>query len=161
VDIGLAEVAVDRGRHESALEHVGEALELLRASHATYYEPWAWTVAMRAHHASGEAENALLCARRALAVLGAAPPGEVVRLAMELATVAVGLHDLTSAARLLGAAAAIPDRRELPFPSPAEATRRDETEKTVVEGLGTEAPRHTAAGRRCSVAEAAGDLLGS
>jgi DNA-binding SARP family transcriptional activator/tetratricopeptide (TPR) repeat protein len=159
VDIGLAEVAIDRGDHVRALERVGEALELIRASQAAFYEPWAWTIAMRAHHLAGERANALLCARRAAAQLPTAPPGEAVRLAAELAVVALAAGEVATGARLVGVAAATPDLRELPFPSPAEADRRAATKDVVVEELGVEAKKHIDAGRRCTVAEAAGELL--
>jgi len=114
---------------------------------------------MRAHHLAGEKENALACARRAIAPLTGAPPGETVRLAFELAALALAEGDPTAAARLLGVAATTPDRRELPFPPPAERERRLATDRAVLDQLGSEAAKHTQAGRRCTVAEAAGDLV--
>ncbi|MFP5255178.1 MAG: BTAD domain-containing putative transcriptional regulator [Acidimicrobiia bacterium] len=159
INIGLGEIAADRGQHGPALEHAGAAHELARASRAAGYEPWAWTLAMRAHALRGDLGSAVTCARRAMEGLAGAPPGEAVRLAAELARLAVGQGDLPTAARLLGVVAATPDRRELPFPSPREAERLRSTEEAVSAGLGWSVAEHLERGRRCSVAEAAGDLL--
>lgn len=161
IAIGLGEIAVDRGQHELALELVGEALELLRAGRATTYAPWAWTVATRAHALVGDLRFAGTCAQRAIAGLPDAPPGEAVRLAVELANLAAAQGELPTAARLLGVAAATLDRRELPFPSPSEEVRRCNTQRAVETGLGDGASEHLDAGRRCSVAEAAGGLFAS
>jgi DNA-binding SARP family transcriptional activator/DNA polymerase III delta prime subunit len=159
INIGLGEIAADQGDPELALARAGAALELARAARAATYEPWAWTVAMRAHALGGDLGAATTCVRRALDGLVGAPSGEAVRLATELAHLAVEVRELPTAARLLGVAAATPDRRELPFPSPREAERRCAAELAVTAGLGSRAAEHIDRGRRCSIAEAAGDLL--
>jgi tetratricopeptide (TPR) repeat protein len=160
VHIGLAEIAADRGDTDDALASVATAVQLVHESRAWTYEPWAWTTAMRAHAEAGEVAAALACGRRAAEHLVWAPSGEATRLASELAGVALRAGDDAAAARLLGVAAATPDVRELPFPSPAERRRRDEVAAEVEARLGASvAASHLAAGRRCSVAEAAGSLL--
>lgn len=116
---------------------------------------------MRAHALVGDLPFAWTCAQRAIDGLADAPPGEAVRLAVELAHLAATHDDLSTAARLLGVAAATLDRRELPFPSPTEGERRRHTEHAVGAGLGDRAGAHLDAGRRCSVGEAAGGLLTS
>ena len=161
VTIGLAEVAVDRGDADLSLERTSEALGLADAARTSIYEPWAWTVALRSHRLSGDAAAATACARRAIRALPQAPSGETVRLAVELAHLAAALGDFTTAARLVGVAEATPDLRELPFPSPVEAERRAALEETIAVELGDRARDHTEAGRRCSVAEAATELLGA
>jgi len=161
IAIGLGEIAADQGQPELSLEFVGEALELLRAGRAATYAPWAWTVAMRAHALVGDVHFAGTCAQRAFAGLPDAPPGEAVRLAVELAHLAAARHELPTAARLLGVAAATLDRRELPFPSPSEEGRRRDTQHAVEAGLGDAWREHLDAGRRCNVTEAVGGLFAS
>ena len=157
--IGLGELAVERGDLEEALALTSEALDLLAAGNVWTYEPWAWTVAMRAHLATEDIAVAAACGRRALAGLDRVPPGESVRFGTELAALAMAAHDEVTAARILGVVAVTPDRRELPFPPPAEATRRDALRQAVDDRLGNESARHLEAGSRCSLAEAAGRLL--
>ncbi|MGQ0431635.1 MAG: BTAD domain-containing putative transcriptional regulator [Microthrixaceae bacterium] len=159
ISIGLAEIAVDGLETELALLHTGEALTLLSAGRAWTYEPWAWTASMRAHASMGDLGSALACARRAAAGLAGVPPGESVRLAAELAGVALQAGEVVPAARLLGVACATDDIRELPFPSPCERHRFAEHERQVAKLLGADAEGHIDAGRRCTLAEAAGRLL--
>lgn len=159
ISIGLAEIAVDCDAPEPALLHAAEALTLLSAGRAWTYEPWAWTAAMRAHAAMDDLQSAFACARRAAAGLAGVPSGETVRLAAELAGVALRAGEVIPAARLLGVAHATDDIRELPFPSPNERRRLAEHERQVAEALGADADRHIDAGRRCTLAEAAGRLL--
>ena len=159
VHLGLAEVAADRGDPDVVLLHVGEALDLLRVGRAQTYCPWAWTIALRAHTATGDLDAAHACARRAAEALPDAPPGESVRLATELAALARQEDELETAARLLGVARSTPDRRELPFPGPAEAARWAELARDVAQQVGAGYDDHVAAGARCTVPEAAGPLL--
>ncbi|MFZ6003279.1 MAG: BTAD domain-containing putative transcriptional regulator [Actinomycetota bacterium] len=159
INIGLGEIAADRGDSRLALERAGAALEMARAARAATYEPWAWTVAMRAHALDGDLSATATCARRALEGLVEAPPGEGVRLAVELAHIAVEQGDLPAAARLLGVASSTPDRRELPFPSPSEGHRRCAAEAAVIAGMGSAEVDKLATSRPRSIAEAAGDLL--
>jgi len=159
ISIGLAEIAVDDHEPELALQHAGEALTLLSAGRAWTYESWAWTATMRAHAGMGDVGSALACARRAAGALAGGPPGESVRLAAELAGVALHAGEVIAAARLLGVACATDDIRELPFPSPNERLRRAEHERQVAKLLGADATSHVDAGRRCTLAEAAGRLL--
>jgi DNA-binding SARP family transcriptional activator len=157
--LGLAEIAADRGDNDEALRLAGEALELIRAGQVHTYEPWAWTVAMRAHTSAGDVDSALECARLATRVLATVPPGETVRLAMELSRLAVVTGHADVAARLLGVVAATDDKRELPFPAPAERARYLDVERQVTDRLGTDVSRHINAGKRCSIQEAASRLL--
>jgi hypothetical protein len=155
VAIGRAEVMVDRGDTESALHHLSEAVGLARVSRTDTYDPWAWTVALRAHAIVGDIETALACARRAAAALPAAPPGEAVRLGLELAAVMETAGDTTTAARLVGFTSSVLDRRELPFPSVSERARHADLAARL---RLTEADA-VSAGARCTLGEAAGDLL--
>ncbi len=157
--IGLSELAVERGDPEAALALTSEALDLLAAGNVWTYEPWAWTVAMRAHLVAEDVAAATACGRRAVAGLDRVPPGEAVRFGTELAAVAMAARDEVTAARILGVVAVTPDRRELPFPPPAEAVRRDALLQAVEDRLGAETAQHLEAGSRCSLAEAAGRLL--
>lgn len=159
IGVGLADIAVDRGDHEVALRHIGSALDLIHAARAWTYSTWAWTVAMRAHSLAGDVESAMACARRSVDRQAEGPSGESVRLAIELAHIAVERDDLAVAARLLGFVAATPDLRELPFPPPTEHQRRTAVECAVADGLGPKALQHAEAGRLCTVTEAAGALL--
>jgi DNA-binding SARP family transcriptional activator/tetratricopeptide (TPR) repeat protein len=159
IAIGLGELAVERGDTEDALALSSDALDLLAAGNVWTYEPWAWTVALRAHLAAEDLGAATACGRRAAAGLARVPPGESVRFGTELAAMAIAARDEVAAARILGVVAVTPDRRELPFPSPAEAVRRDALRRTVEDRLGTESAWHLEAGSRCSLAEAAGRLL--
>ena len=81
------------------------------------------------------------------------------RFGTELAALAIIARDEVTAARILGVIGVTPDRRELPFPPPAEAVRRDALRRAVEDRLGNEAARHLETGSRCSLAEAAGRLL--
>jgi DNA-binding SARP family transcriptional activator len=159
--IGLAEIAADRGDHELALVRAGEAIELAGAARAFTYGPWTWTVAMRAHVLAGDRHAATTCARRAIDGLPRVPPGETVRLAIELAHIAVANGSLTAASRLLGVVRETDDVRELPFPAPSEHERLAAVESAVTEHLGTDAWHHINAGRHCTLAEAAGELIAS
>jgi hypothetical protein len=62
-------------------------------------------------------------AAAAIASLEQGWEGETHRVAIELASVALLLGDDRSAARLIGLADAVEDRRDLPFVSPAESQR--------------------------------------
>ncbi len=157
--IGLGELAVERGDLEEALALTSEALDLLSAGNVWTYEPWAWTVAMRAHQATEDVTAAAACGRRALAGLDRVPPGESVRFGTELAALAMAERDEVTAARILGVVAVTVDRRELPFPPPGEATRRAALRRAIDDRLGDESARHLEAGSRCTLAEAAGRLL--
>jgi hypothetical protein len=159
VSVALAEIAADRGDAALALERVGEALDLMRRAQSHTYEPWAWTVAMRAHALDGDVDAALACAWRAIEGLAIVPSGETVRLATELAHMALELDDVVTASRLLGVLSVTADRRELPFPSPREGERLASVQTGVRDRLGAAADDHVASGRRCTVSEAAGDLL--
>ena len=159
IAIGLGELAVERGDPEAALGLTSDALDLLAAGNVWTYEPWAWTVAMRAHLAAEDLVAATACGRRALAGLSRVPPGESVRFGTELAALAIIARDEVTAARILGVVGVTPDRRELPFAPPAEAVRRDALRRAVEDRLGDEAARHLETGSRCSLAEAAGRLL--
>ncbi len=159
IAIGLGELAVERGDPEEALGLTSDALDLLAAGNVWTYEPWAWTVAMRAHLAAEDLAAATACGRRAVAGLARVPPGESVRFGTELAALAIIARDEVAAARILGVVGVTPDCRELPFPPPAEAVRRDSLLRAVEDRLGRETARHLETGSRCSLAEAAGRLL--
>ncbi len=159
ISIGLGELAVERGDVEGALALTAEALDLAATGHAWAYEPWAWTLAIRANLAAADLGATIASARRAVAGIERVPSGEAVRLGVDLAALALAADDPVAAARLLGVVGAMPDRRELPFPPPGEADRRAELADAVRDRLGDEATRHLDAGARCSLAEAAGPLL--
>ena len=156
IAIGLADLFAERGTVDRALEHLGIALELIDASRAETYITWAWTVTVRAHATTGDTTEAIASARRALAAAHRVPPGEGRRLAIELADLALGLDDASTAARLLGVVDATPDVREMPFPPHSEAARVDALGRAVAARGGED---QRAAGRRRSLAEAAGALL--
>jgi DNA-binding SARP family transcriptional activator/tetratricopeptide (TPR) repeat protein len=155
VAIALADLAVDRGQADHALELVTHALDLVRAGRAWAYEPWAWTVAARAHHRAGAVDLSRGCARRALEQLPHVPPGETARLAVELAHVAAERGDAAVAARLLLVASTTEGQRELPFVPMRERVRRAELERS----FGAEVDALRASGRRLTLREAAGPLL--
>lgn len=159
IAIGLGELAVERHAVEEALALTSEALDLLTAGNVPTYQPWAWTVALRAHLTADDLPAAAACAHRALAGLDRVPPGESVRLGIELAGLAVVSGDDVTAARILGTVAVTPDRRELPFPSPSEADRCAALRRGVETRLGVDADVHFSAGERCSLPEASGRLL--
>jgi hypothetical protein len=150
IAIGLGELAVERGDPEAALGLTSDALDLLAAGNVWTYEPWAWTVAMRAHLAAEDLAAATASGRRALAGLARVPPGESVRFGTELAALAIIARDEVAAARILGVVGVTPDRRELPFPPPAEAVRRDALLRAVEDRLGSKTARHLETGSRCS-----------
>ena len=156
IALALGELAVERGEPATALSLTSEALELISASRGWVYEPWAWTVAVRAHTLGGDLDTALSCGRRALVQLPRVPSGEGVRLAGELAALAVGRGDVATAARLLAVARAIDDVREMPFRPHAEAARLADLEREVAAAGGV-LPTEDAA--TLSITEAAGSFL--
>ena len=159
VHLGLGDIAADRGDNDTAQRHAAAAMELIARSRLRTYEPWAWTIAMRAALAAGDLERSLGCGQRAIATLAFAPGGDTARLALELADLAVRLHEPRRAARLIGVAQQQTEPREMPLPAPADQVRGAGTLERVRRELGSAVDRDLAAGRRCTVAGAAGDLL--
>ena len=158
--LGLADLAAERGGTEDALALVAESLDLIDAARAWTYEPWAWTIAVRAHTGVGDLDAAVASGRRAVEGIHRVPTGESVRLAGELAHLAVARLDAVAAARLLGVIDTTDDRREMPFRPPSESTRLDEVRQYVEHRLGAQAGDERRRGRLLTVAEAAGSLLG-
>jgi tetratricopeptide (TPR) repeat protein len=152
VDVGLADLAVDGGDPESALERIADAVALTRDDRGSVYEAWAWTVALRAHTALGDHESATATAQRAVDVLPLVPPGETVRLAIELAHAALIRGDRSTAARLVGVVRGTDDVRELPFRPPAERARLVAVEREL-ERVGVDIPKGAGA---LSISEAIG-----
>jgi tetratricopeptide (TPR) repeat protein len=159
IELGLADLAVDRGDVDDALARAAEALDLIHEARGWIYEPWAWTVALRAHGLTGDAVSAAACGRRAAGALPRAPSGEEVRLAQELAELAVQHDEIDTAARLLGIVDAVKDRRELPFPPKAERLRLQALREVVAARLGPAWRDDVTPGARLSITEAAGSLL--
>jgi hypothetical protein len=159
VELGLAELAVERGDAGAGARHAGAALGRIASSGNTQYEAWGWTVAMRAAAATGDLERTLGCARSGIAALDHVIPGEAGRLAGELAVVAADQKRWRHAARLLGCAAALDSRRELPFAAPSEVARWAAAEDGARAAIGSRAELHMADGRRCTVREAAGSFI--
>jgi hypothetical protein len=159
VAIALGEIAADAGDTAQALLWCGRAITLAEAGGARTYAPWAWTVALRAHVDRGERDAAVACALRAVEDLATLPPGETVRLAYEVARLAMLVGDPVAAARLVGVATSRPDQRELPFPAPAEHRRHEAVERRIADALGSEAEEHIRVGRARSLVQAAGPVL--
>ncbi len=159
VHLGLGDIAADRGSCESARRHAADALDVITRSRLRTYEPWAWTLAMRTASASGDLERALGCAHHAIATLDFAPGGDAARFAFELADVALLVDDPRHAARLIGAAEHHTEPREMPLLSPHDQQRYDAVTAAATRALGDDVAHQIAAGRRCTIAEAAGDLL--
>jgi hypothetical protein len=155
----LADLLVERGDLTGGLDVVAEAIDLLTQARAWTYGPWVWTVALRAHTVAGDLDAATACARRALEGLHHVPTGETVRLASELAHLALARGDADAAARLLGVVDATEDRREMPFPAHTEARRRADLEAEIDLRFGARAAQQRAVGARRSISEAAGSLL--
>jgi tetratricopeptide (TPR) repeat protein len=156
--ITLGELAVERGDAPGALALTAEALELIEAARGWTYEPWAWTVALRAHAHLGDLDAALTCGRRALARLARVPSGEGTRLAGELADVALRRGEPETAVRLMRVARESDDVRELPFRPRREVERFEDLDGRICAALG-ERPHGPPTGDQLSIAEAAGRLL--
>jgi tetratricopeptide (TPR) repeat protein len=159
VHLGLGDIAVDRGAPERAQRHATEAMTLITRSRLRTYEPWAWTLATRVAVLTGDIERAKGCGRKALSALEFAPGGDAARLAFELADVALHLDDPRRAARLIGVALRQTEPREMPLSSPLDEQRYGVITDMALTALGQDAAHHVTAGSRCTVAEAAGDLL--
>ncbi len=159
VELGLGDIAADRGDFDTAQRHATAALDLITQTRLRTYEPWAWALATRTALATGEVGRAVGCCHHALAALEFAPGGEAARCALELADVARQLGDDRHAARLIGAAQRQTQPREIPLLPPSDSRRYGLTSDAVECALGTEAARHVTDGRRCSILEAAGDFL--
>jgi DNA-binding SARP family transcriptional activator/tetratricopeptide (TPR) repeat protein len=147
---GLAELHADAGRGDSALEHAGRGLEVARLGGMTVYDPWLWCIVARVHAARGDREPAIAAAMSAAIALEREWEGETHRVAAELAAVMCQLEEPRVAARLAAVAAHWPDRRELPFRSPAETHR--------FAMVGSVARRDQQPARACSVTEALAPL---
>lgn len=151
---GLAEMAVDRGDVASALAYAGRGLEVSSAGGVGVYDPWLLCTVARAHTRAGDDASARHSVAAAVSELGRGWEGETHRVAGELAVVAWDLGDARSAARLIGLADVTPDRRDLPFVSPAERARVGAVRAAVA---GSDTP--TGPGARSTIAEAASRLL--
>jgi len=119
----LAELATDRGDLDVGLRMAGRGLELSSIGGLRTYEPWLLCTIARVHAHAGDEMAARHSAAAAIASLEQGWVGETHRVAVELASVATLLGDDRSAARLIGLADAVEDRRDLPFVSPAESQR--------------------------------------
>jgi hypothetical protein len=155
---GLSELTIEAGDASTALIHARDGLSVSSRAGLPVYDAWLWTLVARAHHALGDQVSMALAASRAAAALDTAAAGERGRVAGALASIACDLDDTVSGARLLGVAASVQGRRELPFVDPAELTRLDELANRL-RSSGVDVDAMIEAGRTSTVAEAVGALV--
>ena len=84
----LAELSIDRGEGSVALQHAGRALELSARGGVSTYDPWLLCTIARVHAHAGADVPARHSAAAALTALEQGWPGEIQRVAVELAAVA-------------------------------------------------------------------------
>ena len=156
---GLAEIHADLGRDRQALEAAARSLDVSTGGPIDVYDPWTLCTTARVHAYSGHEHLARTAAARAVDTLGRTFDGESYRVAVELASVAHLLGEHRAALRLAGLADTTPDRRELPFRSPAEQDRLELAADAARQALGSEADAIYARGATSSVTEAAGPLI--
>jgi DNA-binding SARP family transcriptional activator/tetratricopeptide (TPR) repeat protein len=156
---GLAEVHTDLGRYDQALEAAARSLDVSTGGPIGVYDPWTLCTTARVHVALGDDGLARSAAARAIDALARTFHGETHRVAVELSSVAHGLGEFHAALRLAGLADATPDCRELPFRSPGEQQRLDESRDAARAALGAEGDATYAHGAASNLAEAAALLV--
>ena len=152
---GLAELGADRGDSVAARRLSLSGLELAATGGRFEYDGWLACVLARACAADGDEPGTRAAFAEAVAGVGRGWTGETHRVAAELASVAQLIGDAPAAARLIGLADATPDRRELPFVTPAERERLASARRWVSEQLGERAQRELDLGGGSTLAEAA------
>lgn len=159
IHAGLAEIAADREELDDVLRFAQRGLELAAVGRLTVYDPWLLATTARALAAVGDAVGARGASSAAIEAMSRSWIGETHRVAVELAAVALSLGDDDACVRLAGVADAWPDRRELPFKSPAEAQRLVAVRRKAAERRArTDDPMPTIA---LTLREAAATLIGS
>ncbi len=159
VNAGLAELAADRGDAAGARNLSLRGLELAVMGARFEYDGWLACTLARACVADGDEAGARAAAAEAVAGVRRGWVGETHRVAAELASIAQALGDAPAAARLIGLADATPDRRELPFVTPAERERVESARRWVDGRLGRWAQHEYELGAGSMLAEAAARLV--
>ena len=156
---GLAELAADRGDGPAARRLAARGMELAARGGSFDYDGWLACTLARASASEGDVASARAAAVEAVAGVARGWVGETHRVAAELAAVAHQLGDAPAAARLIGLADATPDRRELPFTTPAERERFRDARSWASDRLGERADSEVARGASSTLSEAAARLL--
>lgn len=156
---GLAEIAADHGDGERALRLAGRGLELAALGGLRDHDGWLACTIARVHAAAGDVPAARAAAGEAIAGVTRGWVGETSRVAGELSFVAMTvLDDPVAVARLVGLAQATPDRRELPFTTPAERERVAAARSFVANSLPDGGHSDLTIGAGSTLAEAAAAL---
>jgi len=156
---GVAEVLVDLGKPDDALAVVGDALAVADLTQRPSWNSWLLCSMMRARRALGEEQLTFPAARAAVVAANQSWDGDLQRIGIELASVAVDHGDHVTAARVLGAIEALDWPITAPVRTLAELGRYEAAHRATADALGATFADAHAAGSASTLLEAASGLL--